>query len=326
MPDNWEHALRYAQGKYITYLTDDSYLVPNAVSVAMAELQRFKAKVAVWKHCAYYASDWVEPARRNVLYIPRLGLGSHLVSSRISLEKLYRDLREPLIPKCLNSIVHRSVIQSVLGVQARFFLPSCPDYSSAASILLNVPTYLVINRPLFIDGVTTCSIGAAGRFEGGSSQEFWSEFGQNQTTIAFLGIRTNVAAIGASLESVREHYLTLCPSVNRDRLVRAILDDLMRLEVNGVSIQSYREVLKEYLSAEPNCPKIAETGRRLLSILKWKIMKRIRSSPRMVSLERLRGFDILSGQKYGFRNIEESCRIVMARVYAEDRRKLRPAA
>ena len=29
MPDNWEFALHKASGEYITYLTDDSYLLPK---------------------------------------------------------------------------------------------------------------------------------------------------------------------------------------------------------------------------------------------------------------------------------------------------------
>ncbi len=65
-----------------------------------------------------------------------------------------------IIPKSLNSLYHRSIIEKAINIQHWFFLPPCPDYTSAASILLNVAEYLFIDQPLYIDGITTSSIGA----------------------------------------------------------------------------------------------------------------------------------------------------------------------
>ena len=56
MPDNWEFALSKSSGEYMAILTDDSYLLPNAIEEAMNEIDAYKTNVAVWRHCAYFSS------------------------------------------------------------------------------------------------------------------------------------------------------------------------------------------------------------------------------------------------------------------------------
>jgi hypothetical protein len=312
MPDNWEYALGHTRGEYITYLTDDSFLLPDALSIALAELERFKLTVAVWKHCAYFAGNWLEPGRRNMLYVPKAIFASSLRDSRSSLGNLYARLDGDMLPKSLNSICHRSVIDKAISVQTQFFLPSSPDYTSAAGILLNTREYVLINRPLVIDGVTTSSIGAMGRFNSGqSSQQFWSEFSQDPSEIAFLGVQTPASSIGRSLEAVRRCYPDTCPLVNKRRLLASILDDLMRLKAHGVDVGEHLEGIDQYLAQQPNNIKVTAAKQKVVSKIKWNLMRGVRSSPWLEGIESIRGFHILRGEKHGFNNIAESSDVVL---------------
>lgn len=315
MPDNWEYALRCTRGEYLTYLTDDSFLLPDALSIALAELERFKLNVAVWKHCAYFAGNWLEVGRRNMLYVPKAISPSSLRNSRNSLRNLYTRLDDDLLPKSLNSMCHRSVIDKAMSVQTQFFLPSSPDYTSAASILLNTQQYVLINRPLVIDGVTTSSTGAMGRLNSGrSSQQFWSEFNQDPAEIAYLGLQTPASSIGSSLEAVRRCYPNTCPPVNKRKLLASILDDLMRLKSHGGDVRKHLEVVDQYLAKQPKGIKLAAAKQKVVSEVKWNIMRGVRSSPWLEGIESIRGMYILRGEKHGFNDIAESCDVVMKKV------------
>ena len=321
MPDNWEFALSKASGEYITYLTDDSYLLPESIKIAMEELDKFKTKVVVWKHCAYFSSDWLEPARKNILYIPKVTSKCYLLNSKISLQRLY-DVDEGvsiIIPKSLNSLCHKSIIEKAISIQGRFFLPTCPDYSSAASILLNTEEYLLIDQPLYVDGVTTSSIGATTSFNIGESvQGFIKEFDHKLDDIFWGGIPTSPGGIAKSLEEVRRFYLDICPGINKKNLLCSIIDRLIKLKCNGVDISNYLKIFNKHISYQPPNIKLAVLKQRFLSKLKWMLIKTIRSSSRLEYLETFRNMQILRGEDKGFNNIEEAAKILISKVYPKN--------
>ncbi len=315
MPESWEFAVAHARGQYITILTDDSYLLPNALSIVMDMLKEFSVQVAVWRHCGYWDCEWVQAGRRSTLAVPRVTFSSCLLDSRNVLRKFYGNLDDHLTPRFLNSICHRAVIERILQLQGRLFLPPSPDYSSAASVLLNIPRYLFIDQPLLIDGVTASSIGATANFGGTASNDFWEEFDQDPTEIAFLGLKLSWAGIGASLEAVRNYYPGVCPALNKRKLLGAIVNELVKLEANGVNVRGYWEIIKRHLAAQPMSVKLSMAKQRVVSKIRWTALKAIRSSPRLARLEAVRGLDILDGEKAGFDDIEGCANIVMERLY-----------
>jgi len=316
MPDNWDFALLKATGEYITYLTDDSYLLPNTITTVMNELDKYNADVAVWKHSAYFAHDWLEPARRNLLYIPKVTFKSYLMNSKLSLQRLFDNDESvsTIIPKTLNSLCHRSIVENTVRVQNRFFLPSCPDYSSAASVMLHVPKYLLIDQALYIDGVTSSSIGATKSFNiGESAQKFIQEFDEGISEVAFLKIPVSPAVIGKSLERVTSYYLDTCPEINIKNLLCSISDRLVKVEVNGADVKAYWKLLNDYIAIQPRETRFATAKQKWLSRLKWMMVKKIRSSSSLEWIEKVRSLHILKGSDYNFTNIEESARVVALR-------------
>ena len=315
MPDNWEFALSQARGEYITFLTDDSYLLPNCIELAMKDMDKFNVRLAVWKHCGYFYPDWIEPGRRNVLHTPKTTYKSYLLNSKESLQKCYTNIRAHayLMPRSMNSLCHRSIIEKVLSIQGRFFLPSCPDYSSGASMLLNIGKYVLIDQPLVVDGVTSLSIGPSVSFNFGKSiQNFLKESNWELDEIAFLGIPTASAAIAKSLENVRSFYLDSCPKLNVKNVLCEIADSLSKLETYGAktNLNDYWQILNKYVAAQDNEIKLAVKKQKIISKLKWMAIKTIRFLPYLYYLETLRNVDILKGSKFKFNNIEEAAKIV----------------
>jgi len=317
MPDNWELALSKATGEYITYLTDDSYLLPFALERTVGELEKFNARVAVWKYGTYFTSDWGESWRKNTLYIPKVSSTSCLLASKKSLQRLYGmdENVSPLIPRSLNSLCHRSVIDKIMAIQGRFFLPPCPDYTSAASILLNIPEYLLIDQPLSIDGVTPLSIGATNSFNlGDGVQTFIKEFDKGLDDIFFLRVPTATAGIAKGLETVKKFYKNVCPEIDEKKLLCTMIDRLRKLESNGVNITMYQRILYEYIKKQPMNIRLAALRQKFFSTIKRKAIARIRSSSWSRQLEKLRSGHTLDGRDWKFNNIEEAANLLTKRI------------
>lgn len=317
MPDNWERALRHVSGEYVTFLPDDSYLLQSAISMAMEQINARNATVAVWRPYAYLAFDWIEPGRRNVAYIPAVTWQAYFVNSAESLRRLRANDSHvySLIPKSLNSLCHMSVIEKVVSVQGRFFSTPCPDYSSAVSVLLNVPEYLLIDYPLFIDGVTSSSIGASTIADlGKSAQEFAREFKRGVDDVGFLGIPTLASAILRAMQTVQALYVNGSAELDLRNWVHAITDDLARVEANGGQVTGYWKTLADHLTGQPLGVRLAVARQRFYSKLKWRIARKIWSFASLGSLEtfarkHVRGAaSMVRGDQAGFQDIEGCAR------------------
>jgi hypothetical protein len=316
MPDNWDLALSKTTGEYVTFLTDDSYLFPDSVAFALREMDRFSAKVAVWRYCVYFAQNWREPARRNILYIPTVTNESRMLDSKTSLQRMFDSDEDIsiLIPKALNSMCHRSILEKAISTQGRFFVPPCPDYTSAAGVLLNVPNYLLIDWPLYIDTVTPASIGATSSLDlGESSKRFASEFAGGVNDVGVLGIPTSTASITKSLEAIKGIYGDRCPEINQTNAMCSIVDRLVKVKVNGGAVGGYFETLDAHVGNQSWRTQLAVARQRFMSELKWRAVKTIRSSPILERIETLRNIRIVDG-KSRFANIEECAKVVREEV------------
>jgi hypothetical protein len=306
MPDSWEFALGHARGKYITYLADDSYLFSNAVAMAVASLECSGVEVVVWKVGAYFAPDWVEPHRRNLLYLPRLSSSTRVVAAERGLRDLYATLRPLLVPRFLNSLCDRRLVEKAIKIQKRLFIPPCPDWSAAVGVLKNVEEYLVLDWPLIVDGVTPASIGARSRFNGGKvTEEFVREFGGSLRFRFGLNIPLTTIYVAESLEAMKDFYPeTLEYEISRETLIRQIVDEIVSLESNGADVAGMWEALNEYLSKHPQDIRKVAAEQKRRSRRKM-LLKRLRHLPFWEHLERLRGNHVFHGDRWGFGNIEQ---------------------
>lgn len=319
MSDTFEFGLSKASGEYITFLTDTSYLLPNCISLALKELDKFKTKLVMWKNAIYVSDDWFELQRKNTLYIPKTTYKSFLLDSREYLERFYNNIREPIIPKSINSLCHRSIIEEVVKRQGRFFSYPIPDHTSSVSMLINTSNFVLIDQPLFIAGISSANIGASQSFNlGKSAQDFLKGFNRKLEDLAFLGIYTTSALIIKSLENVRKFYLETCPEINIKNALSEIIDSLSKLEIYGTNVNDYWRKLNDYIIAQHKELKPAVLKRKIKSKIKWGAVKIIRSLPYLYNFEMfIRNTKILKGDKFKFNNIEEAAKIMINKSYGK---------
>jgi len=304
MPRSWNFAFRHANGEYITYLTDDSYLLSDSVEKALSKIEMFNVKLAVWNLCTYFAPDWMEQNRRNLLYISKSTFNSHLLSSEESLKNLYDFKSYISIPKFLNSLCHRKLAEEAIKIQGLLFLPPCPDYSSAVGILRTVKKYIFIDEPLVIDGKFPVSIGASQRFGGRASKEFFSEFKENAdfSNQNELSILTVSIFIAQSLEIMRKFYPEF--TVNKKNLICGSINDIIIQKSNGVNIKEAWKTLNDYLSRQPMEIRKAAAKQKIRSNIML-MLKKFRHIPLWEYLEYFRGIYVFRGSRWGFNNIQE---------------------
>jgi hypothetical protein len=307
MPDSWEFALSQARGDYITFLTDDSYLFPNALERAMAEMERLNARIVVWNHATYFASDWVEPERRNLLYVSQQTSITKVLSSKECIGSLYGLTTHVPAPKLLNSLVHRGVIEDAIRVQGRLFLPPCPDYSAAIGLLQQVQAFAFIDSPLFINGLFPQSIGASQRFNAGkASRDFLAEFSNMESVINLVELKVPSIAVlvAQSLEVMKRVYPNLNLQINQEALVCDTINDLMVHESQGTDVRDAWRILENHLSGQPDSIRKMASRQRTYSKLRL-LVKRIRRLPFWEHLERVRGIHVFRGKDWGFASIGE---------------------
>jgi hypothetical protein len=305
MPESWEFAFAQARGEYVTYLTDDSWLLPTAAAAALEAIEAEGVGFAVWNFCVYHAPDWLEAHRRNVLSIPHFAGGRRRIRSAEALARMYTLAAAVETPKLLNTLVRRQLAEDVQRAQGRLFIPPAPDYSGGVGLLQAAGEYVFLDTPLYVDGKYPQSIGAVQMFNwGAAALEFAEELGADEAAEAGLGLDlpTVSVVIARSLERMRRIYPTLPFAVEPEALVRACVHDLVVHEDNGVDTREAWVVLRRYLDGLP-----AEVGRaarrqqlRSRAIVWLKVLRRL---PFSSALERLRGYDVYPGARYGFADI-----------------------
>ncbi|MDP2638838.1 MAG: glycosyltransferase family A protein [Candidatus Azambacteria bacterium] len=312
MTDTFEFALSKSTGEYVTFLTDACYLISGSISFAMAELEKNGVKLAMWGNCVYCYPDWMEKVRGNTLQIPKFSFKTYLIDSKDALKKFYNNMREPVIPKSINSLCHRSVVEKTIKIQGRFFSQPIPDHTSAVSMLANTDRFIFIDRPLFLGSLSSSNIGASQSFNlGEKAQNFLKSFpGKKIDEIVFLGIYTTASLIIKSLEDVKKFYPD-CPKINMKNALSEIVDSLVKLQTYGTRVNDYWEILTNYIDKQYGYLKLVILKTKIKSMIKWRAVKIIRSSSYLYKFESLfRGMKILKGDKYGFNNIEECAKII----------------
>jgi hypothetical protein len=318
MPDSWEFALSHAKGEYVTFLTDDCYLLCYAVEKALAALDEFKTELVAWDFCTYVSPDWVFPMPRNVLYVRKPQAKPHLFSSRNVLQQLYEWQLSNHPPKFLNSLCHRQLIARVLRIQKRMFLPPAPDYAAAVGLLVNTDKYAFVGWPLVIDGTTPQSIGAATVInDGEAAKEYFKEFEETESfrRLVDLDLRTAVVYAAQSIENVkRAFYSEQIPfQLNKRNLLCQSIETVATYETNGVDSRAAWRIIDDYIARQDESIKRAAAKQKRRSKLQSKLLtpvkRMIRQMPGAQYLERLsrrfKGEYVFHGTRYGFQNLQQ---------------------
>jgi glycosyltransferase involved in cell wall biosynthesis len=314
MPDSWEFALSHAKAEYVTFLTDDCYFLPFAIERAVAAVEQYKVDLVAWNTCVYFSPDWLQPFRRNVLYVANPPYKTLLLSSQDMLRGLF-DLHKrlrPYMPKFLNSMCHQRLVAKVLQIQRRMFMPPCPDYSAAASLLVNTDKYAFVGWPLGIDGATPRSIGRVAAFNNGEAfKEFLAEF---EETASFrqstdLDLATVSVFTAQTLENVRRSFYSerIPYHVNRRNMLCQSIESVATYERNGANVAESWRTLDEYIARQPEdirrAAVVQKRRSKVRSTLLSPIARMIHCLGGVEYLERLRGQHVFPGARHHFQNM-----------------------
>jgi hypothetical protein len=317
MPDSFEFALQQARGTYVTFLTDDSYLLPECVQTALNAAEAHGTEMVAWRHAGYFDASWIEPFRRNTLYVPKSSRNISRLDSQESLRRWFRDVirHTTTMPRSINSLCHRDVIARALTHQPRLFLPPAPDHSSGVAMLMNTDAYAYLDEPLVVDGVTKESIGPSQSFTMGEhASQFYDSFGEEMDRVTYLGLPTVPAIVAQSFRNACRYYSS-CPPLDERNLARHLIDSLAKIEVYARPMDEYFEVLSN-ARHRIGVTSVDVATLRLYSRIKWSAVKLVRSNRFLHRLEALRGLTVVPGERFAFSDVQGAAKALQ---------RLRPA-
>lgn len=331
MPDNWDFAIGCARGEWLTMLADDDGLVPSALAQASRMIENNAPRTIAWGVCGYVHDNWVDPELRNRLTVfPMSGLIEE-TSCREQLS-VYFGRREsprfpresPPMPKMMNCVVRREVIENIREATGRVFGLPAPDYSFAAKLLSLEEVYLSVDRPWLLTGSAASSIGIGLDRRAHSGQEFLKEFGGEKLFEHVpLQSPTNANIIAESLLRVKSDLPARLSrfELDRSRYYLTCYIDLQKGEGKadlGPDFKEWRSALRrEPLRVQTSVR--AQVARRALSEwglrLRRKVVDRsaVLKRARRLVRERAQGMSEywhITGEDGGFSNVAEAARFV----------------
>lgn len=158
MTENWDAAVRAAEGAWVTVLGDDDGLMPFAVRAARAAAGATGAEVVAWRKARYCWPDRDRDADK--LRVPASAPAAW-VGGRDQLARVLRDPRHRYgeLPMLYNAFVARSALDRIRRPDGRLLASRSPDVYSGAAIALTTPRFLRVGLPLSVNGLSGASNG-----------------------------------------------------------------------------------------------------------------------------------------------------------------------
>ena len=156
MCEHWELILRRARGRYVMFLADDDGLTPGVLSYLARLLQRWPVDCLYWRGARYVHPDVPDGQERCRLAYSLESRRLYVIPSSLLIRAFYDFDRRTyiLLPKLLNALVSRRLLERCRRAGEVFCLPPFPDYSAACHILASATCCYWFDCPLFISGVS----------------------------------------------------------------------------------------------------------------------------------------------------------------------------
>jgi glycosyltransferase involved in cell wall biosynthesis len=268
MPDHWEFALNHARGRFVAYLSDDDAWAPNALNRVSEVLASTGSQLAVLSAGLYYSPNWLDPNLRNAASFAGFTGKVREHRSDETIRQLFHTcgvVNEA--PRMLNSFCHRDTLLRVRARAGKIFL-LCPDYSFAALVTTEIPTWLYIDDLLLVMGVFPEGIGSIQTFNRGeAAREFAREF-KEERLLRHVPLKLSLVSnlITETLLLAKESLPKLAGyDISWMQYFVSCWNDMLVLQRNGVDITADKEEffrilaqqsagLRERVETVVNCP------------------------------------------------------------------------
>ncbi len=242
MPDNWERALDYARGAFITYISDKDLLVPTALEEVRDVADRGDVQIVNYRKSLFASETGTLSVHRNT--------GKTL---RVDAKPLLAAWFDALLhyhnaPMIYNSMVRRSLLAELRARTGRFFLGCSPDISSGLLFMATRDEYTLLDRVLAVAHSGSWSNGAAVRHFGNRhpvSNGFLQEFGRDP--LSELGLPTTISS---ALVEVLHSCVAVHPElfrgyrINWQRYVANTIDEVRTRASTAAAKRSDLEMLQ----------------------------------------------------------------------------------
>lgn len=165
MVENWESAISLGVGDWVTFIGSDDGMVP----LFDLELRRHQSdcpnnQIFTWSRpCLHWGNSPAISQRNNFLW-PLNHSGNVTCVSRATAEQYVSlPVSHEHLPMIYNSFVRRTLIDRVIQKFGSFYSTNTtsPDLWSAGAFMAEVESFVHLQRPLSINGVSGASNGAA---------------------------------------------------------------------------------------------------------------------------------------------------------------------
>lgn len=161
MTDNWEYALSFARGKYITILGDDDGLLDYSLETLVDLTLKNDSRIITWDRIYYSWPDIILEEYANRLKIPLNKEYTMLNSKKILNQVINYRKAYTFLPMVYNSLIPIDLINKIKKKNERFFYSASPDVYSGIIIASNIKEYLYLKCPMSISGGSGSSNGMA---------------------------------------------------------------------------------------------------------------------------------------------------------------------
>ena len=176
--ENWNHALRHAQGEFVHLLCDDDALHPRLLDILAGLLDAHGPSVIAWNLAVYRFPTGTPPTGGELTG----GLYSNCVyrcpAAPVLASAFGLRFDEPAPhPRVINALYPRTLLERAVQPMGQYFLPPAPDYSTMLPVLAAIDSYLWLDAPLRVGGIAPQSISASSPHGGAAWEAYLAELG-----------------------------------------------------------------------------------------------------------------------------------------------------
>jgi glycosyltransferase involved in cell wall biosynthesis len=165
MRDNWERAVEFSDGDYISIIGDDDAVLPDAFLRANIVFSNHDVEILHSSYGIYKWPDYPYHGMRNFLELP---LDDELLIVKNPKQILIDALQYQKIigtgPGIYYGFVKKEFLQKLKEQRGRYFVDHMPDFDSGYATLMYSQSYIHSNRIMFISGHSARSNSGAMRF------------------------------------------------------------------------------------------------------------------------------------------------------------------
>lgn len=166
MPDNWEFAVDFASGRYVSIVIDKTVLLPTALSFTFHALEKFPAEIASWRSDAFTPKDEAKGYDVGTFVSASVPQPVSYFSPRAELERRFSlvdrrgfEKEKYFLGKMCFGVFEDELIKRIRDRHGRIFFPLSPDYTSLVLGLAYARSAVDLGRSLQISFSVSVSNG-----------------------------------------------------------------------------------------------------------------------------------------------------------------------